>query len=155
MELFKKLASELPGVDISITLKEKNGKYTVSVLPCIGNKAGIQPIIVTGTPDELDEQFIELIKLPMIETSAAIINLEEHKESTKVSEKVKEEKPKTEKTKAQLPAQPKKEAPKKEAAAEADLFATISTPDAKQEEEPSNEGGTDDDDDNDDENNQD
>lgn len=81
MNFFQQLNDIGPGLDLAITMKHKNGKYTVSVLPTIGNKTPMQPLIVTGTPEELDKDFFTLIRLPLQETGAKLKNVEEFKKS--------------------------------------------------------------------------
>ena len=91
MNFFQQLNTAAPGVDLTLRLKEKNGKYTMSILPNPDSKTSIQPLIVTGLPQELDEKFFELVGQPLLETSITLKNAEQHKES--VAETVKKDNP--------------------------------------------------------------
>lgn len=142
MNFFSQLNNLIPGADISIALKEKNGKYTMSLLPSVGNKTAFQPLVATGTPDELDEKFFELISKPLLETTAMLKNAEEHKKSVEnevkekaaaaVKSKPADKKPDTKKATEKKPAgkketakSKKKESKKEEPKIGApDLFAT-------------------------------
>lgn len=81
MNFFQQLNEIGPGLDLAISMKQKNGKYTMSVLPSIGNKQPVQPLLLTGTPEELDKDFFSLIKLPLQEAGAKLSNAEEFKKS--------------------------------------------------------------------------
>lgn len=61
MEIFKQLFELPEDLDVSIRIKRKNDRFSVSVLPYPGT-AGIASVIVTGTPDELDAGFFDAIK---------------------------------------------------------------------------------------------
>lgn len=109
MEFFKQLAAATKGVDVSITLKEKNGKFTMSLLPNVGDGSRVKPLLVTATPEELDTDFFNLVTRPLHEAARIISNAEDFKKS--VTEAVEEDKPKPAPKKATKPA-PKKAAPK-------------------------------------------
>lgn len=136
MNFFQILEKQFPDADLTIRIKSKGGIQSISVLPVSTEENDIQPLIVSGTPEELDEQFFELIKKPLQETITAIVNLEEQEQSVKESaskpaptnaKKVEKPAKKDEKkaaSKKEIPAAPAKvslfeesEAPKEDAAA--------------------------------------
>lgn len=72
MDFFKKLF-ELSDADVTLHIKRKNDKLTISLMPEAANQ--ITPIIITGTPEELDEEFFNKIN-PALEnaTELSVIN---------------------------------------------------------------------------------
>lgn len=107
MNFFKTITEKFPNADLNIRIKAKGTSVTISVLPMSTKENNIQPILVTGTAEELDQQFISLIEKPLAEAIAEIVNLDEHKESieaekksaTTPAEKPKADKPKNRDTK--------------------------------------------------------
>jgi PRTRC genetic system protein E len=96
MNFFQQLHQLNADMDLTIRFKEKNGKYTLQVLPNIGSKSVIQPLIVTGTPEELDAEFFNLVTAPLLEAKASLANAKEFKESvdkTAAKETVEKKKP--------------------------------------------------------------
>lgn len=85
MNFFQTLNEQFPDADLTIRIKSKGGTQSISVLPVSTEENDIQPLIVSGTPEELDEQFFELIKKPLEDTITAIVNLEEQEKSVKAS----------------------------------------------------------------------
>lgn len=81
MDFFKQLHEISDGLDITMRIKAKNGKLTISVLP--DNIDKVQPLITTGTPEHLDAEFIEAIRKPLADTKLAIANLQEYEQSVK------------------------------------------------------------------------
>jgi PRTRC genetic system protein E len=75
MSFFKQISEILGDAEISLTVKAKNDKITVMVLP--RNKSIINPLVVTGTHEELDEGFFELINGPISQSSGLTSNVEE------------------------------------------------------------------------------
>jgi PRTRC genetic system protein E len=55
---FKQLAALGQGLDVVLRIKGKNGKLTVAVEPQLANASRLKPLVLTGTPEELDEGFI-------------------------------------------------------------------------------------------------
>ena len=99
MNFFQNLFEQFPGIDLQMTIKEKNGNFSVSVLPSIGNKIQIQPLVVTGTPIELDAEFINIITPAIQEIKPELINMNEVKESIAAEKKaIEDSKPKPKKT---------------------------------------------------------
>ena len=80
MDFFKRLYELAEGQKLTLTVMGKNGKLTVGVLP--DGIAKIQPLNVTGTPEELDAQFLDMIKAPLTE-ARIVSNTEEFTESLK------------------------------------------------------------------------
>lgn len=76
MDFFKLLAEKFPDVNLRITIMGKNGKITVAVVP--GTKENnIRPITATGTPEELDNEFLAAIEKPIIEAGMTLQNVNE------------------------------------------------------------------------------
>lgn len=56
MEFFKKLLELCGGeIDLNLRIMSADGTVTVGITP--GNASNVQPLTVTGTPEELDEAF--------------------------------------------------------------------------------------------------
>lgn len=126
MNFFTELKELTTGMDLTIRMKEKNGKITVSVEPNVTNSGKIVPLIVTGTPEELDAEFIPLITAPLQESKIALLNVDQHKQSVDehVKEEAEEETPATGKSaKKGAKKPPIKKAAKKNASSEPALFA--------------------------------
>lgn len=81
MDLFKTLSEVLGnGCTATITIAQKDGIMTVSVLP--GNdlvkdaaKNKLVPLNVSGTPDELDAGFVAAIAEPIRQTSGLLVDM--------------------------------------------------------------------------------
>jgi PRTRC genetic system protein E len=88
MNFFQQLFEQLDGIDLTLNVKRKNGKITLSVLP---QTAGtISPALITGTPDELDEGFFEAIKVPIQEAKGLNVDLANLETSIKTAKEKKE-----------------------------------------------------------------
>lgn len=130
---FEKLSNIADGLDLTLRIKFKDGQYTISVLPDSLEK--VQPLILAGTPQEMDEGFIGAIMQPLTDTKKLLTNTEQYisglqstiknktvaaeKSDNKPSKKAapskkstgsKQEKPKTTAVKKETPA-PKEEKP--------------------------------------------
>lgn len=81
MSFFKELSQISEGLDLTIRIKGKNGKLTVSVLPDSIDK--VQPLITTGTPEMLDEKFFDSIRQPLTDAHQVVVNREEFDKSLK------------------------------------------------------------------------
>lgn len=101
MDLFKTLSEVLgEGCTATITIAQKDGIMTVGVLP--GNdlvkdaaKNKIVPLNVSGTPEELDAEFINVIAAPIQRTSGLLADMaayEKAQEEAKAKSKMEEEK---------------------------------------------------------------
>jgi PRTRC genetic system protein E len=139
MEFFKQLHAAANGVDLSITLKEKNGKFTISALPNVGDGGSIKPLLATGTPEELDGDFHNLITKPLHEATTLISNADEFKKDVEesVQEEKQEAKPKiAPKKSASAKIAPKKSAPKKSAPAKPVVEEPVKEQPAEEEKVP-------------------
>lgn len=90
MNFFTQLNELVPGVAMSIKIKEKNGKYTFSVLPGVDTQTTFQPLVGNGTPEELDEKFFEMIKRPLQDAAASLKNAEEFTNNVQATAKEKQ-----------------------------------------------------------------
>lgn len=70
---------------VHLTILKVDGKLSVSVLPKadIKDKAqsNIKPIVATGSPEELDSDFIGVISAPLKEATGLLTNISEFEES--------------------------------------------------------------------------
>jgi PRTRC genetic system protein E len=93
MNFFEQLGAHLGDVDMTIRFFKKNGRFTLNVMP--GNKSNnVKPILISGTPEELDKGFFETIAPGIKEISGMITNMDEVKKD--VSEKAEKKKATTE-----------------------------------------------------------
>lgn len=114
MSFFQKLYELADGADLAINVKRKNDKLTVSVLP--SNARNVTPVIITGTPEDLDNGFLDTVTRQL--EKAGELQLEiVASQATEDAWPKKEAKPAKEakhKEKAKKPEAPKKEDPKDE-----------------------------------------
>jgi PRTRC genetic system protein E len=87
MKFFEQLKLTGKDIHLSIDIKEKNGKYTVMILPKASDASRIMPIVVTGTPDELDEDFFKKVGPQLIQTGLQLQGIEEHRKSVEEAAK--------------------------------------------------------------------
>lgn len=105
MDLFKAINEMLgEGCTLSLTIAKKGENLTVSVLPGNnlvkdGAKNSFNPLNISGTPDELDEGFITVIKEPVQRVCGMLVDMasfekgeEEAKAKSQMLAKQKEEK---------------------------------------------------------------
>lgn len=101
MNLFKTLSEVLGnGCTATITIAQKDGIMTVGVLPGNnlvkdGAKNKIVPLNVSGTPEELDEGFVDAIAEPVRKTAGLLVDMaayEQAAEEAKAKSKMEEEK---------------------------------------------------------------
>lgn len=78
MTFFQNLA-DLGQVDVSLRILQKNEKLTVEVMPGISSDK-FKPILVTGTPAELDEGFFSVILPALDEIKGLQTNIAQVKE---------------------------------------------------------------------------
>lgn len=69
------------GTDLSINIRQMNNNLTVSVMPrrsALKNEAGghIVPLVLNGTPEELDMGFLQAISTPIQKAQGILTNLE-------------------------------------------------------------------------------
>lgn len=102
-QLFEKMIED---VDIHFSVKKKNDKLTVAVFFQTTKKdkddkvAEIKPLVATGTPDELDIQFVELLLKPMAQINEFVSNIDEVEKSVVAATKSAKKKGKTDEVKA-------------------------------------------------------
>jgi len=88
MTFFERIFPMLDGVDVTINMKRKGDTITIGITP--NALKDIQPAIVTGTAEELDEKFFETVAFVSGSSKEAIANIEDFKKS--VDEAVEDEK---------------------------------------------------------------
>ncbi len=110
MNFFEQLASQ-PDVDITIRIMKKNDRLTLNVMPGSGNSV-TQPILVSGTGPELDQEFFSSVFPGVSEVAGMVSNIEEVK--TEAAKKL-EDKKTSESLKASDKVIDKKHAAKKKA----------------------------------------
>lgn len=93
MEFFTQINPLLQESDITITLKRAGDKISVSALPKPADTKSdrfnqLSPVVMTGTPDELDAGFINAISGP-IETLGLAVKADAFNDSLKQAEKSK------------------------------------------------------------------
>lgn len=90
--LFNELAELMSDRDIiTLTLTKVNGKMSVSVMPTKTGlkdeaKGKLSPIIVSGTPDELDAEFIQAICQPLAKATGLLTNMDTFEKSMEAAE---------------------------------------------------------------------
>ncbi len=91
------------GTDLSINIRKVGEQLVVSTLPRNNNLKGeaqsyLIPLMVTGTPIELDAGFLQAILQPIQKAGGLLINLEQfEKQAQATASKTKSEKPKLDK----------------------------------------------------------
>jgi len=91
--MFKELYNLISeGQSLNIVLTRKGEKLITSVLPQSQDlkdeaKNKIQPIIATGTPDELDNEFIASISEPIQKASGILLNMESFEQQLDATQK--------------------------------------------------------------------
>lgn len=79
MNFFEQLALIGAGnVDLTMRIMQKNDKLTLNIMPGSGSSL-IKPILVTGTPAELDAEFFQSIAPGVQEIAGLVTNLEDVK----------------------------------------------------------------------------
>lgn len=96
MEFFKQVSDLIGQSEMSFTIKAKDDKLTVMILPRSTTKEtsgiSIKPLILTGTPSELDELFFAEIYGPIEKAVGLITNLESFEKSLEPAGKPEEQK---------------------------------------------------------------
>lgn len=117
MSFFQKLYELADGADLAINIKRKNEKLTVSVLP--SNARNVTPVIITGTPEDLDNGFLDTVTRQLeragelqLEIVAAMAT--EEPKAKQEAKPAKEAKAKDKEKPAKKAEAPKKEEPKDE-----------------------------------------
>lgn len=80
MSFFKSISEVIGSVDLQLNIKKKGDVISVMVTPRgnIKDKAAenIAPLVLSGTPEELDEGFANAVKAPIQKVSGIISNIE-------------------------------------------------------------------------------
>ena len=113
MDFFKQLAMQTGGIDITMRIMQKNNSLTINIMPGSGSST-MQPILVTGTPAELDENFFSIIAPGVKEVAGLVTNLEDVKKELQDKVDKKETDKRKGSTKAAKPPTKKKKKPKVE-----------------------------------------
>jgi len=100
MSIFKRLAEIIgEGYSLNLTVQMKGGKMSATVLPTLIGKdvkpefKTMQPIVITGTPDELDVGFLAAIVQPLAIVNKLTVSGDTFVKPKKGSTKKAEEKP--------------------------------------------------------------
>ena len=85
--MFTEISESMADRDmITLVLTKVNGKISVSVMPTKKGlkdeaKNNLSPILITGTPEELDQQFIDVIKQPLQKATGLLTNMDKFEKS--------------------------------------------------------------------------
>lgn len=87
-----------PGVDYNLSIRKQEGQLIIAVLPRangLKDQAGNNtiPITVTGTPEELDAEFIAVISQPLQKTAGLIFNVKNFEDQLAASSSKPKENP--------------------------------------------------------------
>ena len=116
MNFFTQLAALGQGMDVNLRIKGKNGRLTVAVEPQMANVSRLTPLVVTGTPEELDEGFIAQFDGAISAVKGLESNLADvKKDATDFATKAPAKKDSTTQAKPAPKAAPKKDQPAKHA----------------------------------------
>ena len=125
MNFFEQLVSA-GNVDMSIRIMQKGDRLTLNVMPGSGQSV-TKPIIITGTPQELDEKFFENIYPEIREVTGIIHSLDQVKKEAMTKKEEKSSPSKDNKSKPREKVKStKKPVVKKPEVEKADLFAAAS-----------------------------
>src|SRR5690554_5028306 len=87
---FTQLAAVIGKAELQLNIKTKGEQLTVMLTPKTSADdpalANLQPLFVTGTPAQLDEDFINAISKPLQKAVGLIANIEDFEVSTKKAE---------------------------------------------------------------------
>lgn len=78
------------GTDLNINIRRTDGKLSVAVMPrrtTLKDEAGqaIVPLILNGTPMELDGQFLQIITTPLQKAQGILTNLETFEQQARLA----------------------------------------------------------------------
>jgi PRTRC genetic system protein E len=78
-------------VDITLVIRKKDGTLTVSAIPKVNGlkdeaQNHIVPLVVTGTPEELDSGFIQAICQPMQKATGLLTNMSSFEKQAEIAE---------------------------------------------------------------------
>jgi len=102
MKFFNEISNLLPeGVDLNLTIRKNGGELTVSIIPKTDAKDeaknSIIPLVVSGTPEELESGFMNAISKPITKVTGLLIGMSEFEKQSEIaasnskSEKVKKD----------------------------------------------------------------
>ena len=117
MNFFQTLYEMLDGIDLNIQFKRVNGNLELNVIPEMA--AGVKPVKIIGTAEELDAEFFTVIYKPIDKFKGVKVDMEAFEKSAdKAKEEKEEEDDDTEKTTTnkKAPISSKKALPKKQLA---------------------------------------
>lgn len=84
MEFFKRLSELIDGYDLQIVLQKTRDTLSVSIFPKIKEAekdkdklSKIKPLVLSGTPEELDNGFFDAIEQPLAKTNGLFTNIAE------------------------------------------------------------------------------
>lgn len=79
MNFFQEIFDIADGINLSMTIARAADKLSITVLPATSQK--LQPLVATGTPDELAEGFTAAITTPLKEAIGLMTNAEQFKKA--------------------------------------------------------------------------
>lgn len=92
MDFFKQIIEMSPRPNLTIEIEgSEDGQLSVSVLPV--KKAGILPVLVKGTAEEMDEGFFEAIRQPFEKVAGLLVSKEDFEKSVESAAKAEPAKP--------------------------------------------------------------
>lgn len=76
---------------LTLVLAKVNGRVSVSVMPSKkglkdGAKNNLSPMLITGTPEELDQQFIDKIRQPLKRATGLLTNMDDFEKSLEATQ---------------------------------------------------------------------
>ena len=88
---FQAIKDNLKNQDLNITISFNNGIMTVSVLPKIKTEVNnenesLTPLLLSGTPEEMDEQFLKYVSITSQKTNEFATNIKTFKTQIEVME---------------------------------------------------------------------
>jgi PRTRC genetic system protein E len=85
MSLFKKLSEMIEGYTLNLSIRKEHNKIIVMVVPKIDSLESISteiiPLVISGSPEELDTSFIENLGIGMAKLNNLQSNVEEFVDS--------------------------------------------------------------------------
>lgn len=84
--MFKAIENLIDGIDLNITVRKSGNDMVVSVLPKHngvkdGAKDFITPLVIKGTAEELDAQFVEVLVKGLPKVTGVLSNIKEFEEA--------------------------------------------------------------------------
>ena len=110
MNFFQQLAMQSGGVDMTIRIMTKNNTMTLNIMPGSGSST-TKPLLITGTPSEIDQQFFETVIPGYEEVKGLVTNLDEIKKEAEEKKEVPKKKDEPKKHKKTVKEEAKIEEP--------------------------------------------